>query len=157
MSQLDPAAGFALHPQLAADCSLVGRFPLCLLLLMNDSNYPWTILVPQRAGVREIYALPEADQHQLLRESSRLGETLMRLHGGDKLNIGALGNMVPQLHVHHIVRRVGDAAWPAPVWGRAPAVPYVAEARAALIAQLQAALPELEPINGTSSNDLRGI
>lgn len=145
MTATDSATAFRLHPQLAADCRIVGQFPLCLLLLMNDAHYPWTILVPRRPEVREIYALSEADQQQLLRESSRLGETLMRLHGGDKLNIGALGNMVPQLHVHHIVRRVGDAAWPAPVWGRVPALPYTDEALSAALERLRAALPELHP------------
>jgi len=117
------AAAFALHPQLAADCRVVGRFDLSLLLMMNDANYPWFILVPQRPGIREIYELTPADQQLLLAESVQLGQALMRTFAGDKLNVAALGNVVPQLHVHHIVRLVGDPAWPAPVWGRVPAVP----------------------------------
>lgn len=115
---------FELHPQLAADTVLVGDLPLCRLLLMNDQQYPWTILVPRRAGLREIYELQESDQQRFWRESALLGRTLMTAFAGDKLNIGALGNMVPQLHIHHIVRFSGDPAWPAPVWGKHPAQPY---------------------------------
>jgi diadenosine tetraphosphate (Ap4A) HIT family hydrolase len=115
---------FELHPQLAADTVLVGDLPLCRLLLMNDQQYPWTILVPRRAGLREIYELHESDQQRFWRESAQLGRTLMTAFSGDKLNIGALGNMVPQLHIHHIVRFNGDPAWPAPVWGKHPAKPY---------------------------------
>lgn len=115
---------FELHPQLAADTVVVGDLPLCRLLLMNDRQYPWTILVPRRAALREIYEMHESDQQRFWRESALLGRTLMSAFGGDKLNIGALGNMVPQLHIHHIVRFKDDAAWPAPVWGKHPALPY---------------------------------
>lgn len=115
---------FELHPQLAADTVLVGDLPLCRLLLMNDRQYPWTILVPRRAGLREIYELHESDQLRFWRESAQLSQTLMRVFSGDKLNVAALGNMVPQLHVHHIVRFKDDPAWPAPVWGKHPAQPY---------------------------------
>jgi len=135
------AAGFELHPKLRADTFAVGDFPLGRLLLMNDAQYPWFILVPRRAGAREIYELAEADQAQLLRESSALSRALMRAFRGDKLNVAALGNVVPQLHVHHIVRYQGDPAWPAPVWGRQPAVPYGDDARQARIAALAAHLP----------------
>lgn len=113
-----------IHERLLADCYSVGRLDLCHLLLMNDANYPWCILVPDRDGIREIYDLSEADQRQLLSESSYLGRTMMTLFTGDKLNIAALGNVVPQLHIHHIVRFRNDPAWPAPVWGRLPARPY---------------------------------
>lgn len=113
-----------IHEQLLADCTVIGRFTLCHLLLMNDASYPWCILVPDRQEVREIYQLDEVDQRQLLHESSYLGQTLMRVYAGDKLNVAALGNVVPQLHVHHIVRYRDDPAWPAPVWGRLPARPY---------------------------------
>lgn len=133
---------FRLHPQLAADSEVLGRFELSLLLLSKDANYPWFILVPQRADIREIHELAEADQQQLLRESSRLGRALMSAFAGTKLNVAALGNMVPQLHVHHIVRYAGDPAWPAPVWGRVPAQAYTAEARAGRVARL---LPRLAP------------
>jgi diadenosine tetraphosphate (Ap4A) HIT family hydrolase len=113
-----------IHPRLAADCILLGRFPLSRLLLMNDSSYPWFILVPDRDGIREIYQLVEADRAQLLRESCALAEFLMQSFAGDKLNLAALGNQVPQLHLHHIVRYASDPAWPGPVWGRHPPVPY---------------------------------
>ncbi|TXH05563.1 MAG: HIT domain-containing protein [Nevskiaceae bacterium] len=115
---------FDLHPQLAADTVAVGDLPLCRLLLMNDSRYPWTILVPRRAGLRELYELHESDLQRYWRESMLLSRTLMSAFGGDKLNIGALGNLVPQLHVHHIVRFQADAAWPAPVWGKHPPLAY---------------------------------
>lgn len=91
---------------------------------MNDSNYPWLILVPKREGVREIFELSESDQQQLLRESSMVSRLLVELFSPDKINIAALGNMVPQLHIHHIARFTSDPAWPAPVWGHSKAVPY---------------------------------
>jgi len=129
-----------IHEQLLADCTVIGRFALCHLLLMNDANYPWCILVPDRQGVGEIYQLSETDQRQLLTESSHLGQTMMRLYAGDKLNIAALGNVVPQLHVHHIVRYRDDPSWPAPVWGRLPAKPYDSATMAAMLDQLRDAL-----------------
>ena len=113
-----------LHPQLEKDCFVVGRFPLCALLLINDANYPWFILVPQREGVTEIHQLSEEDQQQLIRESSQLATVIEKEFSADKINIAALGNMVPQLHIHHIVRYKTDPAWPAPVWGKCPVVPY---------------------------------
>src|SRR5690348_1989792 len=109
---------FELHPQLQKDCIQLGRLTLCRLLLMNDANYPWFILVPERPDIREIYELSETDQQQMLRESSALARSLSGIFSPDKLNIAALGNVVPQLHVHHIARFRKDAAWPAPVWGR---------------------------------------
>jgi diadenosine tetraphosphate (Ap4A) HIT family hydrolase len=115
---------FTLHPQLAADTFNLGHFPLSLLLLMNDSNYPWFILVPQRDQIRELHELDDADRIQLLNESTLLSRALTQILTPDKLNIAALGNQVPQLHVHHIVRYTRDPAWPAPVWGKLPARPY---------------------------------
>lgn len=117
-----------IHPRLVADCIILGRFPLCHLLLMNDSNYPWFILVPDRDEIREIYQLDDADRAQLLRESCTLSEYLMQEFAGDKLNLAALGNQVPQLHLHHIVRYESDPAWPGPVWGRHPPLPYAKRA-----------------------------
>ena len=114
----------ALHARLAADCIVLGRFPLCHLLLTNDRNYPWFILVPVRAGIREIYQLEATDRNQLLDESCLLSEFLMNEFNGDKLNLAALGNQVPQLHLHHVVRYQSDPAWPAPIWGKHPALPY---------------------------------
>jgi len=125
------APDFALHPRLAADTFVLGDFPLCRLLLMNDAQYPWCILVPRREGAREIYLLDERDQQQLLRESAQLSRAMMDAFSGHKLNVAALGNVVPQLHVHHIVRFPGDPAWPGPVWGRHPPRPYAPGERAA--------------------------
>lgn len=115
---------FKLHPRLAADCHYLGDFPLCALLLSKDANYPWYILVPRRADISEIFQLQANDQRQLQEESLALSE---RLHGAftaDKMNIAALGNMVPQLHVHHIVRYKTDVAWPKPIWEVAEAKQY---------------------------------
>jgi diadenosine tetraphosphate (Ap4A) HIT family hydrolase len=134
-------ADFELHPTLARDCHVLGDWPLCRLLLMDDANYPWFILVPRRDGVREIYELADADRAQLWEESHQLSRAAMKAFSGHKLNVAALGNVVPQLHVHHIVRRQSDAAWPAPVWGRVPIRPYEAAARAESIEALCAALP----------------
>ena len=118
---------FQLHPRLQQDCICLGRFDLCQLLLMNDSQYPWFILVPERMGIKEIYQLTETERHTLSEESNYLAENLMSLFKGDKLNIAAIGNVVPQLHIHHIVRYQTDKAWPAPVWGKFTATPYRAE------------------------------
>ena len=115
---------FILDPQLAADTLPLGDFKLCRLLLMNDAQYPWFILVPRREEVSEVFQLDSADQSQLWQESVALAEKLKDLFAADKLNVATLGNMVAQLHMHVIVRRRGDAAWPAPVWGRHPAVAY---------------------------------
>jgi diadenosine tetraphosphate (Ap4A) HIT family hydrolase len=101
----------------------VGRFPLCLLLLKNDSNYPWFILVPERDGVEEIFQLSQEDQARLILESSELSERLATAFKADRMNVAALGNVVPQLHVHHIVRHETDPAWPGPVWGKVAARP----------------------------------
>lgn len=133
---------FELHPRLAADCVRIGEFTLSLLLLMNDAQYPWCILVPRRPELRELYELDAADRAQLLAESCYLGERLLHGFQGDKLNVAALGNVVPQLHLHHIVRHVGDPAWPAPVWGRAPARPYTEEALAQRRMRLRELLTE---------------
>lgn len=115
---------FELHPRLAEDTISLGHTGLCDIRLMNNSTWPWLLLVPMREGVREIYQLTELDQIRLLRDSSALGKGMMELFGGHKLNVAALGNMVPQLHVHHIVRYEGDVGWPGPVWGVQPPVPY---------------------------------
>ena len=129
-----------LHPQLAADCLVIGRFPLSHLLLMRDANYPWCILVPDREGVTEIYQLASADQRQLQEESVTLARAMAEGFGADKMNVAALGNLVPQLHLHHIVRYRHDPAWPAPVWGRLPAQPYTDVALAAVLETLMATL-----------------
>ncbi len=131
---------FELDTRLAADCFVLGDWPLSRVLLMNDVQYPWAILVPRRAGIREIHDLEPADQHQLLDESVRLGRALMQIFGGHKLNVAALGNVVPQLHVHHVVRQPTDPAWPAPVWGRLPRQPYADAQAQQCIGALRASL-----------------
>ncbi|ROT99576.1 HIT family protein [Marinobacter sp. R17] len=117
-------APFVLHEKLAEDTLPLASSELSELRLMNDSHYPWLLLIPKRVGVREIYELAPPDQQRLLRESSAVGEALMTAFDGHKLNVAALGNMVPQLHLHHVVRFEGDPAWPGPVWGVVPAAPY---------------------------------
>jgi len=108
---------------------------------MNDANYPWFILVPRRASVREIHELSDADRAQLWEESAQLSRAAMRAFDGFKLNVAALGNVVPQLHVHHIVRRQDDPAWPAPVWGKVAGKPYDDATMKTRIDALRAALP----------------
>lgn len=127
---------FTLHPQLAADCEILTDWPLSRVLLMRDANYPWLILVPRREGIREIFELAEDDQQTLARESARLGRLLAEAFAADKINVAALGNMVPQLHIHHIARFQTDPAWPKPVWGQVPARAYAPDALAALKTRL---------------------
>jgi diadenosine tetraphosphate (Ap4A) HIT family hydrolase len=133
---------FKLHPQLQQDCEQLGRFELCHVLLMRDAHYPWCILVPARADITEIYQLESADQQQLLRESSILAQTMAKVFEADKMNIAALGNVVPQLHIHHIARHRDDAAWPAPVWGKVAARAYTPELLAQTAARLREALKD---------------
>ncbi len=108
---------FQLHPQLQADTDIIGEFPLCLALLHKENIGPWVILVPKVANLQELHHLPMADQQQFLLESQTVFESLEQLFKPKKLNLGALGNMVPQLHIHHIARFETDIAWPGPVWG----------------------------------------
>ena len=115
---------FSLHEMLTRDCIELMELPLSTLLLMNDSQYPWFILVPRVADIADIYQLDWQQQQQFLNESSLLSELLMQQFNGDKMNVAALGNICPQLHVHHIVRYKGDKAWPKPVWGQFPAIAY---------------------------------
>ena len=133
---------FRLHPQLSQDTITLGSFALCRLLLMNDSNYPWFILVPQRDDISEVFQLSELDQVLLTRESSYLAQKLAEGFNADKMNIAALGNVVPQLHIHHIVRYHRDPAWPAPIWGQHPAQPYTSADIDAMKQKIKALLPE---------------
>lgn len=131
---------FELHPRLLDDTYYVGDFPLCALLLSKDANYPWCILVPRVAGLSEIHQLDAAQRLRLLEESCLLSERLERAFAADKLNVAALGNVVPQLHIHHIVRYRTDAAWPRPVWGAVPAVAYSGPGLDAALARIVQAL-----------------
>lgn len=115
---------FQLHPRLQQDCRELGRFDLCRVLLMDDSQYPWLILVPEVAGIQEIHQLDKNQRQSLTEESCHLSGLLARLYRADKMNVAVIGNIVPQLHVHHVVRYRHDKAWPLPVWGHSPAIPY---------------------------------
>ena len=130
-------AAFALDPRLQADTRPVAMLPLCELRLMDDARYPWLILVPRRAGMTEIADLTESEQAQLWREANQAAAALRAVAPCDKLNLGALGNIVRQLHLHVVARTEGDAAWPGPVWGSGAAVPYAADALAARLAALR--------------------
>lgn len=133
---------FALDSRLQQDTLPVGDFPLCRLLLCNDSRYPWFILVPRLANISEVFELSADDQAQLWRETTVLAAILKETFCADKLNVATLGNVVSQLHMHVIVRKRDDGAWPAPVWGKFAALPYTSEQFAALVERLLPVLPE---------------
>lgn len=129
MSHKSPAPShFELHPQLANDTQPVAHLPLCDVLLMDNANHPWLILVPRVANAVELIDLDEAQQAELMREIARASRALQSVFKPHKLNVAALGNLVPQLHVHVIARFQDDIAWPRPVWGSADAKPYSPEA-----------------------------
>ena len=129
---------FSLEPRLETDTHFVADWPLCRVLLMDDARYPWLVLVPRRTGAVEIADLSRADRTVLMEEIVRAGEILRSLPGVTKLNVGALGNVVRQLHVHVIGRRAGDPAGAGPVWGHSPAVPYGPDARERFLALVRA-------------------
>ena len=134
-------ARYELHPQLAADTHPLASLPLCELRLMDDANYPWLVLVPRVAGARELIDLEAAQRRQLMDETDLAARLLRDVFRPFKLNVAALGNLVPQLHVHVIARYEGDPAWPAPVWGRVAARPYEPQALVERISTLRGALP----------------
>lgn len=131
---------FVLHPKLAADTIFVADWELSRVLLMNDARYPWLILVPRRLGATEIFDLSGDDRATLMVEATRAGKSLKTLTGCAKINIGALGNLVPQFHVHVVARNPGDSAWPGPVWGSGTSMPYVRDAAEGLLARLRPGL-----------------
>ena len=124
MPETAASADWSLHPQLQRDTLPVGDLALCRVLLINDANYPWILLVPRRPDVSEIIDLSEADRITLMDEISRASQAIKAMTGCAKLNVAALGNVVPQLHVHVVARGPSDPAWPKPVWGAAPPLPY---------------------------------
>lgn len=128
---------FRLHERLAADTIKVGSLPLCELLMMNDARFPWLVLVPRVDGVRDIIDLHDVDILQLNAESVLVQRALRDLFTPDKLNVAAIGNLVPQLHVHHVARFAADSEWPAPVWGRGTALPFDDALRAARLTALR--------------------
>lgn len=131
---------FELHPQLKQDTFLVGYLDLSVVLLHKDSQFPWVILVPQRDEVTEIHHLELADRQQLMVESCRIAEVMVDLFSPHKMNIAAIGNLVPQLHLHHVARFTSDATWPQPVWGRVAPVPYTEEVLKERLKRLRHAL-----------------
>ncbi|WP_205341566.1 HIT domain-containing protein [Denitrificimonas caeni] len=133
---------FELDKRLADDTVVLGDFVLSRVLLMNDSRYPWLILVPRCAAMSELFELSAIQQQQLWQETSAVGVALKTMFQADKINIATLGNVVKQLHMHIVVRMQEDEAWPAPVWGRGVAQPYTVEALAQISARLQDALAD---------------
>jgi len=131
------AANWALDPLLERDTTAIGDLPLCRALLINDANYPWLLLVPRRDAAVEIIDLEYVEQAQLMTEVSHASRTLKAMTGCDKINVAALGNVVPQLHVHVIARSRGDAAWPRPVWNAAPPKNYEPDARDKFVTTLR--------------------
>ena len=131
---------FALHPRLAADTLPIGDLPLCRVLLMADARFPWLILVPRRAGLVEVIDLDAPERAVLMEEIALASHALRRETGAEKLNVGALGNIVTQLHVHVVARSPGDAAWPGPVWGSGTALPYSDDAAQRLVTRIRATL-----------------
>jgi diadenosine tetraphosphate (Ap4A) HIT family hydrolase len=138
---------WSLHPKLAEDTVPVGDLALTRVLLANDANYPWLILVPRRPALIELIDLAENEQMELLGEVARAARALKDITACDKLNVAALGNQVSQLHVHVIARRHSDAAWPQPVWGVAPPMAYDPAVRDGLLAALTRGL-QVEPVSG---------
>ena len=141
---------FQLHTQLQKDCIFVGRFELCQLLMMNDSQYPWFILVPEIANLTELYQLTPAQRSLLMEESCYLAENVASLFQADKMNVANIGNMVSQLHIHHIVRYRTDPAWSAPVWGKFAALHYSQT-------QINERISQLKMCLGTSLRDCESI
>ncbi|CCN48456.1 putative Diadenosine tetraphosphate (Ap4A) hydrolase and other HIT family hydrolase [Vibrio nigripulchritudo MADA3029] len=131
---------FSLHPQLEKDTSHIGDFPLCTVLLHKDAAVPWVILVPKEENLKELHHLSMDKQQQYLVESQLICQTLEKLFEPDKLNTGALGNMVPQLHLHHIARYKNDPVWPGPVWGNTSGERRSEENQQKMVGQLREAL-----------------
>jgi diadenosine tetraphosphate (Ap4A) HIT family hydrolase len=134
---------FRLDPRLAADTIPVGSLGLSRVLLMNDSRFPWLILVPEREGLTELTDLAPAERGTLMEEIAAASRALRAVARPDKINVGALGNIVRQMHVHVVARREGDAAWPGPVWGAGTAIAYGPEEKALILTTLRAAMPGL--------------
>ncbi|MGF1714131.1 HIT domain-containing protein [Photobacterium chitinilyticum] len=139
---------FTLHPRLAADTTILGDLPLCRVLLSKEALGPWLILVPRKEGITEIHHLPQADQFELIRESSAVASLLETDYQADKINVGALGNLVPQLHIHHIARFQSDIAWPGPVWGNTNGTQRAEEIQQALAEELRDELANIEGFKG---------
>ncbi|WP_139112576.1 HIT domain-containing protein [Hoeflea olei] len=131
---------FALDPRLDRDSTLLMKLGLCQLRLMQDSRWPWVLLVPQRNGISELFDMTPLDQTMLTFETALAAKALKQATGCEKINVGALGNQVRQFHLHIIARSTGDAAWPGPVWGHGEATPWDGDARAQFTKRLLEAL-----------------
>jgi diadenosine tetraphosphate (Ap4A) HIT family hydrolase len=131
------SSAWELHPQLASDTFVIGDLPLCRILVMNDANYPWLILVPRRRNVVEIIDLDEPSRAQLMKELASVSEALKTVTRCEKLNVAAIGNVVAQLHLHIVGRFRSDPAWPKPVWGTVPPRAYDAADRGRFVASLR--------------------
>jgi diadenosine tetraphosphate (Ap4A) HIT family hydrolase len=131
---------FEMNPRIVADTVFLTDWPLCRVLLMNDSTYPWMVLVPRREGVVEITDLEPPDRLILMEEIARASTALRQAVSPFRINIAALGNVVAQLHVHVIAREIRDAAWPKPVWGAVPTQPYTPGVLEQRLAQLRSTL-----------------
>ena len=145
MPQNAASANWTLHPQLERDTVPIGDLALCRALLINDANYPWMLLVPRRPGVVEIIDLSEAEQATLMAEIAQASKVIKVMTGCAKINVAALGNVVPQLHVHVIARGRSDPAWPKPLWGAVPPIVYSESALRSVLADLRERL-DLNPI-----------
>ncbi|WP_318409882.1 HIT family protein [Photobacterium leiognathi] len=141
---------FTLHPRLESDTTVLGDFPLSRVLLSKEALGPWIILVPRVDELREIHHLPEQDQFQLMRESSAIAALLENDYQAEKINVGALGNLVPQLHLHHIARFSNDIAWPGPIWGNTDSTQRSDELQAALAEELRVELSQIEGFSAIS-------
>lgn len=130
----------SLDPRLAADSVAIGKLALCEVRLTNDARFPWLVLVPQRENISELFELAAPDQAAAMEEITRVSAALRAVTQCLKINVGALGNIVRQLHIHVVARNEGDAAWPGPVWGAGKSVPYGETEKADLIERLQSAL-----------------
>ena len=135
-------AMFELHPRLAQDSEPLTHLALCQVRLMKDARYPWLLLIPAQANLTELHQLGAADRGTAIEEIALASKTLEALFSPDKINVGALGNLVPQLHIHVIARHRGDPAWPGPVWGQGEAAAYDPTEQARMIERLTAALIE---------------
>ncbi len=134
---------YKLHRQLKQDTFYLGHLKLCDVLLMNDARYPWVILVPRRENITEVFQLSDADQYLLSTESAFVAKQLSSLVVADKMNVAALGNIVSQLHIHHVARYETDEAWPAPIWGTGSTVTYSEGESLAVAEQMKMVLKEL--------------
>jgi diadenosine tetraphosphate (Ap4A) HIT family hydrolase len=139
---------FTLHQRLQEDTIEVVRLKLSRVLLMNNSFFPWFILVPERNGVREVHELSIEDRSVLIEEIATVSEIIQQLYSPDKINIGALGNLVPQLHIHVIGRFRTDSAWPGPAWGTGDVKPYAEKDLELIFCRIKKAFQEMDRAHG---------